>query len=75
MDFYTSHEALNLLYEQPLTRKAADGKYYDLSTHFPWIGMRTAQLDGAHADFFRGIAHYRRKDWRKGFGRKFIGFN
>lgn len=57
VDFYTSHEALNLLYEQPLTRKATDGQYYDLSTHFPWIGMRTAQLDGAHADFFRGIAN------------------
>lgn len=57
VDFYTSHEALNLFYEQPLTRQADDGFYYDLSTHFPWIGMRTAQLNGAHADFFRGIAN------------------
>ncbi len=57
VDFYTSHEALNLFYEQPLTRKADDGHYYDLSTHFPWIGMRTAQLGGAHVDYFRGIAN------------------
>lgn len=57
VDFYTSHEALNLFYEQPLTRKADDGFYYDLSTHFPWIGMRTVQLNGAHADYFRGIAN------------------
>ena len=31
--------------------------WYNLSTHFPWIGMRTAQLDGAHVEFFRGIAN------------------
>lgn len=57
VDFFTSHEALNLYYEQPLTRKHTDNKYYDLSTHFPWIGMRTAQLEGAHVEFFRGIAN------------------
>lgn len=57
VDFYTSHEALNLLYEQPLTRQDNNGQYFDLSTHFPWIGMRTAQLDGAHVEFFRGIAN------------------
>jgi 3-deoxy-7-phosphoheptulonate synthase len=57
IDFYTSHEALNLFYEQPLTRKDTDGQYFDLSTHFPWIGMRTAQLDGAHIEFFRGISN------------------
>jgi len=57
VDFFTSHEALNLYYEQPLTRKHSDHRYYDLSTHFPWIGMRTAELDGAHVEFFRGIAN------------------
>ncbi|MFT3697527.1 MAG: 3-deoxy-7-phosphoheptulonate synthase class II [Kofleriaceae bacterium] len=53
---YTSHEALALPYEQAQTRTVPrrDG-HYNLSTHFPWIGMRTAQLDGAHVEFFRGI--------------------
>ncbi|HEY5928439.1 MAG TPA: 3-deoxy-7-phosphoheptulonate synthase class II [Kofleriaceae bacterium] len=53
---FTSHEALALPYEQAQTRKVPrrDG-YYNLSTHFPWIGMRTAQLDGAHVEFHRGI--------------------
>ena len=56
VDVYTSHEALALPYEQAQTRKVPrrDG-YYNLSTHFPWIGMRTAQLDGAHVEFHRGI--------------------
>lgn len=57
IEFYTSHEALNLFYEQPLTRKMPDDNYYALSTHFPWIGMRTAQLDGAHVEYFRGIVN------------------
>lgn len=56
VDFYTSHEALNLYYEQALTRQHA-GKWYNLATHYPWIGMRTAQLDSAHVEFFRGIAN------------------
>jgi 3-deoxy-7-phosphoheptulonate synthase len=55
VDFYTSHEALNLYYEQALSHQHTDGKWYDLSTHFPWIGMRTANLDDAHCEFFRGI--------------------
>jgi 3-deoxy-7-phosphoheptulonate synthase len=56
VDIYTSHEALALPYEQAQTRRVPrrDG-YYNLSTHFPWIGMRTAQLDGAHVEFHRGI--------------------
>lgn len=54
VDFYTSHEALHLHYEQALTR-SIEGKWYNLSTHLPWIGMRTAQLDSAHLEFFRGI--------------------
>ncbi len=55
-DFYTSHEALHLHYEQALTREVprVEG-WHNLSTHFPWIGMRTAELDGAHVEFFRGI--------------------
>ncbi len=56
VDVYTSHEALALPYEQAQTRTVPrrDG-HYNLSTHFPWIGMRTAMLDGAHVEFFRGI--------------------
>ena len=56
VDFYTSHEALLLPYEESQTRQVprADG-WFNLSTHFPWIGMRTAALDGAHVEYFRGI--------------------
>lgn len=56
VDFFTSHEALQLLYEQALTRPIED-KWYNLSTHFPWIGMRTSALDGAHIEYIRGIAN------------------
>ncbi len=55
VDFYTSHEALHLHYEQALTRQAEDGLWYNLSTHLPWIGMRTAQVDSAHLEFMRGV--------------------
>ena len=56
VDVFTSHEALALQYEQAQTRKVPRrAGYYNLSTHFPWIGMRTAQLEGAHVEFFRGI--------------------
>ncbi len=55
VDFFTSHEALHLHYEQALTRKLKDGKWYNLSTHLPWIGMRTAQVDSAHLEFLRGV--------------------
>ncbi|RMH44388.1 MAG: 3-deoxy-7-phosphoheptulonate synthase class II [Deltaproteobacteria bacterium] len=56
VDFYTSHEGLSLLYEQAQTRRVPRREgWYNLSTHFPWIGMRTAQVDGAHVEFFRGI--------------------
>jgi len=58
VDFYASHEGLHLLYEQAQTRYIARQKrWYNLSTHMPWIGMRTAALDGAHVEFFRGIAN------------------
>lgn len=55
VDFYTSHEALHLHYEQALTRQMNNGLWYDLSTHLPWIGMRTAQTDSAHLEFLRGV--------------------
>src|SRR6202522_4492322 len=57
-DFYTSHEGLHLLSEQAQTRYIERQKHwYNLSTHMPWIGMRTANLDGAHIEYFRGIAN------------------
>jgi 3-deoxy-7-phosphoheptulonate synthase len=56
VDFYTSHEALLLHYEQALTRQVPrQWGWFNLSTHYPWIGMRTADLDGAHVEYFRGI--------------------
>ncbi|MEM7278678.1 MAG: 3-deoxy-7-phosphoheptulonate synthase class II [Pseudomonadota bacterium] len=55
-DIYAAHEGLHLYYEQAQTRLRRD-QWYNLSTHFPWIGMRTATLDGAHTEFFRGIAN------------------
>jgi 3-deoxy-7-phosphoheptulonate synthase len=58
VDFYSSHEGLHLLYEQAQTRFIPrQQRWYNLSTHMPWIGMRTAQLDGAHVEYFRGIAN------------------
>lgn len=57
-EFYTSHEALLLPYEQAVTRQVPrQSGWFNLSTHFPWIGMRTAQLDGAHVEYFRGIVN------------------
>lgn len=55
--FYTSHEALHLHYEQALTQLEPDGSYYDLSTHLPWIGLRTAKPNSAHLEFIRGISN------------------
>lgn len=58
VDFFTSHEALHLLYEQAQTHFVAEqGRWYNLSAHFPWIGMRTADIAGAHVEYFRGIAN------------------
>jgi 3-deoxy-7-phosphoheptulonate synthase len=69
-DIFTSHEGLSLEYEQSLTRLLRhppskttanpthpDSGYYATSGHFLWIGDRTRQLDGAHVEFFRGIAN------------------
>ena len=56
VDFYTSHEALLLPYEESLTREVPrHWGWFNLSTHYPWIGMRTAAVDGAHVEYFRGI--------------------
>jgi 3-deoxy-7-phosphoheptulonate synthase len=55
-EFFTSHEALLLPYEQALTRiDSLTGEWYDCSAHFLWIGARTHQLDGAQIEFIRGI--------------------
>jgi 3-deoxy-7-phosphoheptulonate synthase len=55
-DFYTSHEALLLPYEEALSRvDSTTGESYACSAHFLWIGDRTRQLDGAHVEFMRGI--------------------
>ncbi len=54
VDFYTSHEVLHLVYEEALTHHVREG-YYNLSTHFPWVGMRTAHVDGAHVEYVRGL--------------------
>jgi 3-deoxy-7-phosphoheptulonate synthase len=56
VNFYTSHEGLNLHYESAQTRSVPrrEGNYL-LTTHMPWIGERTRAVDGAHVEFFRGI--------------------
>ena len=54
--FFTSHEALLLGYEESLTRiDSTTGDWYDCSAHMLWIGERTRQVDGAHVEFLRGV--------------------
>jgi 3-deoxy-7-phosphoheptulonate synthase len=56
VDFYTSHELLVLDYEAALTRQVPHrAGWFNLSTHLPWVGMRTNAADGAHIEFCRGI--------------------
>ena len=56
VDFFPSHEGLLLPYEAAQTRQVPRREgWYNLATHFPWIGLRTAEVDGAHVDYFRGI--------------------
>tara|TARA_B110000027_G_scaffold134179_1_gene165370 strand:- start:1263 stop:2630 length:1368 start_codon:yes stop_codon:yes gene_type:complete len=56
VNFWTSHEALLLPFEEAMTRvDSITGEYHDTSAHFVWIGDRTRQLDGAHVEFCRGI--------------------
>jgi len=58
VDFFAGHEGLHLAYEQAQTRRREpSGRWYNLSTHFPWIGVRTSDPDGAHVEYFRGIAN------------------
>ncbi len=55
---FTSHEALLLPYEQAQTRQVPHREgWFNLATHFPWLGMRTADPGGAHVEYFRGIAN------------------
>jgi 3-deoxy-7-phosphoheptulonate synthase len=58
VDVFTSHEGLHLNYEQAQTRRVPrrDG-WYNMSTHFPWIGYRTRDVNGAHVEYFRGISN------------------
>ncbi|WP_440959410.1 class II 3-deoxy-7-phosphoheptulonate synthase [Oceanicaulis sp. LC35] len=56
VDFFTSHEALHLPFEQAMTRMESNsGRWYDTSAHLLWIGDRTRQPDHAHVEFMRGI--------------------
>ena len=56
VEFFTSHEALLLGFEEALTRvDSTSGDWYDTSAHMLWIGERTRQLDGAHIEFAKGI--------------------
>jgi len=56
VDFWTSHEALILDYEEALTRRdSLTDDWYDCSAHMLWVGERTRQLDGAHVEFLSGI--------------------
>jgi 3-deoxy-7-phosphoheptulonate synthase len=56
VEFFTSHEALLLGFEEAMTRvDSTSGDWYDVSAHLLWIGERTRQLDGAHLEFVRGV--------------------
>ena len=56
VNFWTSHEALLLPFEEAMTRiDSTSGQYHDTSAHFVWIGDRTRQIDGAHVEFCKGI--------------------
>ena len=56
VEFFTSHEALLLGFEEAMTRvDSTSGDWYDTSAHMLWIGERTRQLDGAHIEFMRGV--------------------
>ena len=57
-DFFTSHEALLLPYEEALTRiDSTTGKWYDVTAHMLWVGDRTRNIDSAHIEFVRGIGN------------------
>lgn len=55
-DFWTSHEALLLPWEEAMTRRdSLSGQWFDCSAHMVWVGERTRQIDGAHVEFLSGI--------------------
>ncbi len=57
-DFYTSHEALHLYYEEAMTRiDSTTGDWYDTSAHMLWVGYRTSNVDEAHVEFLRGVGN------------------
>lgn len=56
VEFFTSHEGLNLYYESAQTRKVPRREgFYNLTTHLPWVGERTRAIDGAHVEYFSGV--------------------
>src|ERR1700733_9138030 len=56
IDFFTSHEALHLGYEEAQTRTVPRKPgHFNLSAHFPWVGLRTNDPSGAHVEYLRGI--------------------
>jgi 3-deoxy-7-phosphoheptulonate synthase len=58
VDFWTSHEALILGYEEAMTRRdSLTGDWYDTSAHLVWVGERTRRRDGAHVDFLSGVSN------------------
>ena len=58
VEFWTSHEALVLGYEEAMTRRdSLTGDWYDTSAHLLWVGERTRQVDGAHIEFLRGLSN------------------
>lgn len=58
VEFFTSHEGLNLVYESAQTRTVPHRPgFYCLTTHLPWIGERTREMTSAHVEFFRGITN------------------
>ncbi len=58
IDFFTAHEALHLGYEEAQTRQVPRRPgFFNLSTHFPWAGLRTNDPDGAHIEYLSGIAN------------------
>jgi 3-deoxy-7-phosphoheptulonate synthase len=58
VDFWTSHEALILGYEEAMTRRdSLTGDWYDTSAHLLWVGERTRSLDGAHVEFLSGLSN------------------
>lgn len=58
IEFFTSHEALHLSYEQAQTRRVPRREgWYNMSTHFPWLGYRTCDVNGAHVEYFRGLSN------------------